>query len=313
MAHQHGESSISRYFGISVALTILFVAGEAVAGYVSNSLALLSDAGHNFADALALILSWYAVRAAHWPADAKRTYGYHRIGILAAVVNAASLILIALFIFWEASQRLFTPVPIQGGLMISVAAIAVLLNGLISIWLRGEGKHDLNVRSAYLHMLGDALSALGVVVAGTIVVLTGQNIADPVVSLLIGALILWSSWGILAEAINILMEAAPMGLDLPRLVRSIHQVVGVHDVHHLHVWTVASGIVACSLHIRVGEQSALEAQRIQQAVAEMLEHDFHIAHSTIQIEVEECHGSDCHCDRPLDPPSTPSKSPGLGL
>jgi cobalt-zinc-cadmium efflux system protein len=298
MEHQQGNPNIGRYFGVSVALTLLFVAGEAVAGYVSNSLALLSDAGHNFADALALIFSWYAVRAAQWPADSKRTYGYHRIGILAAVVNAASLVLIAVFIFWEAVHRILSPVPIQGGLMIGVAATAVLLNGLISIWLHAEGKHDLNVRSAYLHMLGDAFSALGVVVAGIIVVLTGQSIVDPLVSLLIGGLILWSSWGVLTEAINILMEAVPKGVDLPQVVQSIHQVLGVEDVHHLHIWTVASGIVACSLHIRVGEQSALEAQRIQQAVAEMLEHDFGIAHSTIQIEVEECQGNSCHCDRP---------------
>jgi cobalt-zinc-cadmium efflux system protein len=294
--------------GISIALTVLFVVGEAVTGYLSNSLALLSDAGHNFADALALIFSWYALRAAKWPADAKRTFGYHRIGILAAVVNAFSLVLIALFIFWEAVHRLRSPVPIQGGLMIGVALTAVLLNGLISIWLHAEGKHDLNVRSAYLHMLGDAVSAVGVVAAGVIVSVTGQSIADPVVSLLIGALILWSSWGILTEAVNILMEAVPKGLDMPQLVQAIHQVHGVLDAHHLHVWTVASGIVACSLHIRVSSQSALDAQRIQQAVAEMLEHDFHISHSTIQIEVEVCGVTGLHCVMPSDTPSMPSKS-----
>lgn len=298
MPHHHDGSSIGRYIGFSIVLTALFVVGEVVAGYVSNSLALLSDAGHNFADVLALIFSWYALRAAQWPADAKRTYGYHRIGILAAVVNAVSLVLIALFIFWEAIHRLRAPMPIQGGLMIGVASVAVLLNGLISIWLHGEGKHDLNVRSAYLHMLGDALSAVAVVAAGIVVSVTGRNIADPVVSLLIGALILWSSWGILTEAVGILMEAVPKGFDLPQVVQAIHQVPGVLDAHHLHVWTVASGIVACSLHLRVGEQSALDAQRIQQAVAEILEHDFQISHSTIQIEVEVCGVSGLHCDMP---------------
>jgi cobalt-zinc-cadmium efflux system protein len=308
MARQHDQPAIGRYFGISIALTALFVAGEAIAGYLSNSLALLSDAGHNFADALALIFSWYALRASQWPADAKRTYGYHRIGILAAVANAVSLVLIALFIFWEAVHRLLAPVPIQGGLMIGVALTAVLLNGLISLWLHGEGKHDLNVRSAYLHMLGDALSAVGVVIAGIIVSVTGQSIADPLVSLLIGALILWSSWDVLTEAISVLMEAVPKGLDLPQVVQSIHQVPGVLDVHHLHVWTVASGIVACSLHIRVSEQTVLDAQRIQQAVAELLEHGFQIAHSTIQIEVGECNGNGCHCDRSSNGSSALSKS-----
>jgi cobalt-zinc-cadmium efflux system protein len=145
-------------------------------------------------------------------------------------------------------------------------------------------------------MLGDALSAVGVVIAGIIVAATGQTIADPLVSLLIGALILWSSWGILTEAVAVLMEAVPQGLDVPKVVQSIRQVPGVLDVHDLHVWTVSSGMAACSLHIRVGEQSALEGQRIQQAVAEMLEHDFRIAHSTIQVEVETCGVSGLHCD-----------------
>ncbi len=301
MTHQQGASALQRYIGVSIALTVLFVVGEAAAGYLSNSLALLSDAGHNFADALALIFSWYAVRAAQWPADAKRTYGYHRIGILAAVVNAVSLVLIALFIFWEAVHRLLSPVPVEGGLMIGMALTAVLLNGLISFWLHGEGKHDLNVRSASLHMLGDALSAVGVVIAGVIVSVTRQSIADPAVSLLIGILILWSSWGILTEAIGVLMEAVPKGLELPQVVQAIHQVPGILDVHHLHVWTVASGIVACSLHIRVSQQTVLDAQRIQQAVAEMLEEGFHISHSTIQIEVEECGASGHHCDMPSTP------------
>jgi len=296
MAHSHSRLVTGRFVGVSIVLTALFVAVEAVAGYWSNSLALLSDAGHNFTDALALVFSWYAVRASRWPADAKRTFGYHRAGILAALINAGSLVLIALFVFWEAVQRLNSPEPVQGGLMIGVALAAVLLNGLISIWLHAEGKHDLNIRSAYLHMLGDALSAVGVVIAGVVVTATGQTIADPLVSLLIGALILWSSWGILTEAVRVLMEAAPKGLDVAKVVQSVCQVPGVLDVHDLHVWTVTSGMTACSLHIRVVEQSALEGQRIQQAVAAMLEHDFRIAHSTIQVEVETCGVNGLHCD-----------------
>ncbi|HMF13967.1 MAG TPA: cation diffusion facilitator family transporter [Gemmataceae bacterium] len=296
MAHAHSRLVTGRFVGVSIVLTTLFVAAEAIAGYWSNSLALLSDAGHNFADALALVFTWYAVRASRWPADAKRTFGYHRAGILAALINAGSLVLIALFIFWEAVRRLNSPEPVQGGLMIGVALAAVLLNGLISVWLRAEGKHDLNIRSAYLHMLGDALSAVGVVIAGVIVIATGQTIADPLVSLLIGVLILWSSWGILTEAVNVLLEAVPKGLDVAKVVQSVCQVPGVLDVHDLHVWTVTSGMTACSLHIRVVEQSALEGQRIQQAVAAMLEHDFRIAHSTIQVEVETCGVNDLHCD-----------------
>jgi hypothetical protein len=178
MAHVHGGSGMGRYIGFSIVLTALFVAGEAAAGYWSNSLALISDAGHNLADVLALVFSWYAVHASKWPADSKRTFGYHRVGILAALVNAVSLVLVALFIFWEAAHRLNSPEPVQGGLMIGVALAAIVVNGIISFWLHADAKNDLNVRSAYLHMLGDALSAVGVVIAGIIAATTGATIAD---------------------------------------------------------------------------------------------------------------------------------------
>jgi cobalt-zinc-cadmium efflux system protein len=296
MPHVHAGPTTGRRLGLSIILTLTFVVGEAVAGYLANSLALLSDAGHNFADALALILSWYAVRLARRPADARRTFGYHRAGVLAALVNAVSLVLIALFIFWEAIQRLRNPEPVQAAPMIGVAVIAVLLNGLISLWLRGEAQHDLNIRSAYLHMLGDAISAAGVVIAGVVLALTGNAIADSIVSLLIGVLILWSSWDILTEAVDVLLEAAPRSLDLARLVQAIQQVPGVQNVHDLHVWTISSGMAACSCHILVGDQSARDSQRVQQAVTELLDHEFHITHATIQVEVEQCgHGDDLHC------------------
>jgi cobalt-zinc-cadmium efflux system protein len=306
MAHDHGGPVTGRYVGVSILLTALFVVGEGVAGYLSNSLALLSDAGHNLADALALVFSWYAVRASRWPADDRWTFGYHRVGILAALANAVGLVLIALFIFWEAAHRLRSPEPAQGLVMIGVALAAAVLNGVISAWLHAEGKRDLNIRSAYLHMLGDAVSALGVVLAGIVVAATGWTIADPLVSLLIGALILWSSWGVLTEAVGVLMEAVPRGLDVPKLVQSVRDVPGVLDVHDLHVWTVTSGMAACSLHIRVGDQSVLEGQRIQRAVADRLEHDFDIAHSTIQVEVETCGVRDLHCNMRSVAPHEPS-------
>src|SRR5262249_29692016 len=154
-------------------------------------------------------------------------------------------------IFWEAAQRLRAPEPVASGPMIAVALAAVLLNGVISAWLHGDAQRDLNVRSAYLHMLGDAVSALGVVAAGVVVALTGSALADPLVSLLIGVLILWSSWGILTESVNVLLEAAPPGLDMAALERGIREAPGVRGVHDLHVWTVASGIVACSCHVVV--------------------------------------------------------------
>jgi len=237
-AHAARGSNLEGRLVWSVLLTSAFVLGEALAGYLSHSLALLSDAGHNFSDVLALTLSWYALRLGKRRADARRTYGYHRVGILAALANAVSLVVIALFIFWEAYQRLQSPAPVAGGVVIGVAIAAVVLNGLISLWLRSDARHDLNVRSAYLHMLGDALSAVGVLVAGLIVSLTKNPIADPVASLLIGLLLLWSSWSVLAEATNILLEAAPKGLDMPAVERAIRAVPGVIDLHDLHVWSV---------------------------------------------------------------------------
>jgi cobalt-zinc-cadmium efflux system protein len=296
MTHGHAHGPVvGRRLGLAVLLTVAFVAGEAAAGWWANSLALLADAGHNLADALALALSWYAVRIARRPADPRRTYGYHRVGILTALANAVSLVVIALLIFWEALQRLRHPEPVQSAPMIAVALIGVLLNGLISVWLHRGAKHDLNIRSAYLHMLGDAVSAAGVVVAGGVVALTGAAAADPVVSLLIGGLILWSSWGVLAEAVDVLMEAAPRGLDMAALERGIREVSGVLGVHDLHVWTVASGIVACSCHIVVAEQSVRSGQQVLRAVAGVLHSRFGVTHTTVQVEVEGCDPDDMYC------------------
>lgn len=284
-----------RRLALSVAFTAAFVLAELVAGLASRSLALVSDAGHNFADALALILSWYALTASRRPANASRTFGYHRVGILAALVNAVTLVVIALWIFWEAFERLREPAPVRSGLMIGVALAALLLNTVISLWLRGEAKHDLNVRSAYLHMVGDALSALGVALAGVIVAVTGSPLADPAVSLLIGGLILWSSGGILTEAVTVLLEAAPASLNMAALEQAIRGVSGVMDVHDLHVWSVASGIVACSCHILVAEQSIRSGQQVLKAVAELLEHEYGITHTTVQVEVEGCEPNDMYC------------------
>jgi cobalt-zinc-cadmium efflux system protein len=298
--HTHASEATGRRLGLSVALTLAFVVGEGVAGYFANSLALLSDAGHNFADALALLFSWYALWMARKPPDAKRTFGYHRVGILAALVNAVCLVIIALVIFSEAVQRVRFPQSVQGGLMIGVALVALLLNGVISLWLRGDARHDLNIRSAYLHMLGDAVSAFGVVLAGIVVALTGNVLADPMVSVLIGVLILCSSWGILREAVNVLLEAVPTGLDLRMLEEAIRNVPGILNAHDLHVWTVSSGIVACSCHILVAEQSARSGQQIMRAVTDMMNHRFGITHTTIQVEVEGCGPNEIHCAlRPL--------------
>jgi cobalt-zinc-cadmium efflux system protein len=294
-SHSHEADANNPRLGLSIVLTLAFVVGEAIAGYFAHSLALMSDAGHNLTDALALILSWYAVHAAKRPATAERTFGSHRMGILAALANALTLVAIGAIIIWEAIQRFAAPEPVKSGPMIWVALVAILLNGLIGFWLRGGAKEDLNIRSAYLHMLGDAVSAFGVVLAGIYVSFTGSTLADPFVSLLIGGFIIWSSWGIIVEAVNVLLEATPKGFDMAKLDDSIKSVHGVLSVHDLHVWTVASGILSFSCHILVSEQSIRSGEQILKAVAKMVEHDFHITHTTIQVEVEGCDSLDMYC------------------
>jgi cobalt-zinc-cadmium efflux system protein len=294
-AHHHGATHAGQRLAWSTVITLSFVVTEVIAGYFSNSLALLSDAGHNFADALALIIAWYGVWIAQKPSTARRTFGYHRVGTLAALVNSVSLVVIALLIFWEAAQRLGRPAPVRSSPMIIVAAVAIAMNAAISFWLRRDAKKDLNIRSAYIHMVGDAISALGVVIAGVIVALTGASIADPLVSILIGMLILASSWGILKESVDILLEAMPAGMNIAEVEATIARVHGVLAVHDLHVWTIGSGMVCCSCHVMVNEQSVRSGENVLRGVNEQLRSRFSIDHTTIQVEVEGCDPNDMFC------------------
>jgi cobalt-zinc-cadmium efflux system protein len=280
---------------LSIVVTVAFVIGEAITGLTAHSLALISDAGHNFADALALALSWYGLRSALRPSSPKRTFGYHRIGILTALVNALFLVLIAIFIFWEALGRLQQPEPVQSGPMIVVAVIALGVNTVISLWLRGGARHDLNVRSAYLHMVGDAISALGVLLAGIVVATMGSYAADAFVSILIGVLILGSSWGVLKESVNVLLESIPAGMSMAQVEQCIRKVHGVLAIHDLHVWTIGSGVICCSCHIMVAEQSVRSGEQVLRAVNAELRHHFAIGHTTIQVEVEGCAQDDMYC------------------
>jgi cobalt-zinc-cadmium efflux system protein len=294
-SHDHGATPTRRRLVFSILITLLFVFVEVIAGYFSGSLALISDAGHNFADALALIFAWYGVWIALKPSTARRTFGYHRVGTLAALVNSVSLVVIALLVFWEAIDRLRHPQLVHSTPMIIVAVMALVMNTVISLWLRGGAKKDLGVRSAYVHMLGDAISAAGVVVAGLVVAFTGASIADAVVSILIGILILGSSWGILKESVNVLLEAIPAGMNMVEVEQTIANVHGVLEVHDLHVWTIGSGMVCCSCHVMVNEQSVRSGENVLRAVTEELEHNFGIAHTTIQVEVEGCDPNDMYC------------------
>jgi len=281
--------------GAAVALTLVFVLVEAAVGWFAHSLALLSDAGHNLADAAALGFSWYALWIAGKPSHEGMTFGYHRVGIFAALANAVSLVLIAVFIGWEAIARISQPEIANGQVMIAVALAGITVNLAIGLWLHKGSKADLNIRSASLHMLGDAVSAFGVVIAGVLVATMHRPLADPVVSLLIAGLILYSSYGVLIESATVLLEGTPAGMDMPAVIAAIKRVGGVIDVHDLHVWMVGPGVVACSCHIVVAEQSIREGQQVLRAVVHDIEHRFQITHTTVQVEVEGCDADDMYC------------------
>ena len=298
--HAHGGSHAprnvsGRTMGAAVALTLVFVVVEAVCGWLAHSLALLSDAGHNLADAAALGFSWYALWISNKPSHHGMTFGYHRVGVFAALANAVSLVVIAVLIGWEAIARIRQPEVANGAVMIGVAAAAIVVNALIGVWLHRGSKDDMNIRSAYLHMLGDAVSAFGVVIAGVLVAATHTRLADPVVSLLIAGLILYSSYGVLSESATVLLEGTPAGMDMPAVIAAIKNVGGVLEVHDLHVWMVGPGVVACSCHIVVAEQSIREGQQVLRAVVHDIEHRFHITHTTVQVEVEGCDADDMYC------------------
>jgi cobalt-zinc-cadmium efflux system protein len=295
-SHTHAPGSAQeRTLRSALVLTLVFVGVEALCGWYGPSLALLSDAGHNLADAAALGFSWYAVSIAGKRSHHGMTFGYHRVGVLAALANAVSLVFIALLIGWEAFDRIRNPAVANGPLMIGVAGIAIVVNIVIGLWLHEDSKGDINIRSAYLHQIGDAASALGVVIAGVLVASTGQSLADPLVSLLIAGLILYSSYGVLSESATVLLEGTPGGTDMPAVIAAIKGVAGVLDVHDLHVWMVGPGVVACSCHIVVAEQSVREGQQVLRAVVEVLKRRFHITHTTVQVEVEGCEDNDMYC------------------
>jgi cobalt-zinc-cadmium efflux system protein len=297
--HAHGPLQ-GPMLWLSLVVTLAFVAAEAIAGHFARSLALLSDAGHNFTDALGLGLAAYAVWVARKPANARKTFGYHRVAILTALFNAATLILIALGILYAAWQHFSNPMPVDSGLMLWVAGAAVLMNTAVAAMLRGGAKDNLNSRAAYLHMAGDALSALAVLAAAAVIKATGWTYADPSVSILIALFILWSSLGIVREATDILLEATPKGIDIDELACAIRGVAHVQAVHDLHVWTVTDGLNFLSCHVEVADTNTMaECASIVRQINDRLSGEYGIAHATIQTEIAGCCVSASPGDQPL--------------
>lgn len=300
-AHTHSHidglsQKTSWRLGLSLGLTLAFVGIEIIAGLWGNSLALLTDAAHNFTDVLALGLSWYAMRKAMQPANARKTFGYHRAGILAAMVNSTTLALISLGIFYEAWQRFISPPEVNSGILVGVGLVAFVINA-VTAWLIKEGsEHDLNMRSAFIHLMGDVLSTLGAVLAGVIIFFTRWNWLDPLVSVLIGLLILWNAWGILRETIHILLESTPADIDIEKMVGEMNEVPGVKGIHDLHVWSINQERRLLSAHIITEDVPISRGTLIQGQLNELLAHRYGIAHATLQLECACCTQAELFCE-----------------
>jgi cobalt-zinc-cadmium efflux system protein len=289
--HVHGEAGPTRVLKISLAATLAYIVLLVGAGIRSHSLALLSEAGHNLSDFLALLLSLVAVYFQARPASSTKTYGYHRAGVLAALVNASSLVAVSFFIFYEAFRRWQHPQHVQARMMMWVAAAGVLMNGAIALLLyrssRGGGSgsgSDVNIRSALLHEVGDTLSTAAVIAGGWAILVTGNYWIDSALSFGIGVLILWSGFGIVRETLNILLEGTPRGMKLELVERAIRSIEGVNDVHDLHCWSIGSETRALSCHIAIADIPPSISERILRDVKECLLRDFRIYHTTIQFE-----------------------------
>ncbi|MBI4285377.1 MAG: cation transporter [Chloroflexi bacterium] len=300
------EAVGSRSLRLSLFIVLGVMLAEVVGGLLSNSLALLSDAGHMLTDALALGLSLFAMTIARRPASATKTYGYHRAEIMAALANGSILLLIALYIFYEAYQRFDEPPEVRTGLMLGVAIVGLLANMAGIMLLRRVSHLTLNIKAAFWHVIGDTISSVGVIVAAIIIAMTGWRYADPVAAIVIGCIILWGAVVLVRESVDILLEAVPGHIRLDKVEETIKQAPGVVAVHDLHVWTLTSGIYALSAHLMINDQMVSRTGEIVDTVNRELDEHFRITHTTLQLECERCEscpsGFVCEIKRPESEP-----------
>ncbi len=281
--HNHTHGMARKTLRLAFFLTLIILVAEVSGGLVANSLALLSDAGHVLTDIFALGLAWFATAQADRPPNARNTFGYHRVGILAALINALTLILITLWIVWEAIQRVQHPQPVQPLVMFLSATIGIGVNLVIGFGLQKE-KENLNVRAAALHVFGDIGASFGVILSGALILLTGWYLADPLLSLGIAVLIALGAWRVLRETTEILLEAVPKDVNLTALVHDLVQVDGVENVHDLHVWCIASGMYSLSCHAQIGDLPPSQSSTILLSLETMLREKYRIGHTAIQFE-----------------------------
>jgi len=287
------DTSIKR-LGWSLVVTLIIFIAEVLGGILSNSLALLSDAGHVLTDAFALGLSLIALLIMRRPSDYKATYGYQRVGLLAALINGISLVVIAIFIFIEAYKRFHSPPEINSSVMLSIAT-AGLAGNLIMVWILGHKHQDLNIKSAWLHVLGDTVSSAGVIIAGLIIKFTGWMLADTIASGIVGCMIIIGGTRVIKEALWILLDLSPMGFHAEDLSTLISGIPGVRNVHDVHIWSIGHGIPAFSGHVQVNDQKISEADAIRKEIEHLLS-DQGIKHAVIQMECADCCNNGIFCN-----------------
>lgn len=275
-----------RKLGWAVGLTGATFVAEAVGGFLTNSLALLSDAGHMFTHLLALAVSLLAVIFSHRPPTERRTFGLNRLEILAALFNGATLFLITLGIFYEAYRRFLEPVPIATGAMLLIASLGLAVNLSCAWILRGSDQRDLNIRGAFIHLLSDTFSSVVVIVGALAISISGMTVLDPILSVLICVAILYWAFRLVLDSVDVLLEATPRDVDIQGVIEGLRRIPGVRDVHHLHVWTITSGIYALSAHLDVDDLKVSETEKLAQKAEQFLRERFHINHTTFQFECQ---------------------------
>jgi cobalt-zinc-cadmium efflux system protein len=293
--HHHHHASVTRKLTIATAANVLVVIAEIAVGLYAGSLALIGDALHNLTDAAALVIALVAVRLELRKPTHQKSFGYQRAGILAAFINAGLLAAFTVFLFRESWERLQHPQDVHTMAMLVAAAVALLVNAGTAISIHHESREDVNVRGAFVHMVGDAVSSAGIIVAAILIRLTGSTKWDAVVSILIGLLILWSSYGVLRESMNLLLEGTPSGIDPDAVTRSLGEIDGVHGVHHLHIWALGPSSPALSCHLMVGDVPVKNTAGLLEEITAMLARDYRIVHTTIQFEFAECAVGDPYC------------------
>jgi cobalt-zinc-cadmium efflux system protein len=287
-SHSHLDASIAGRLRYAIILTGITLAAEVAGGIWTNSLALLSDAAHVFLDLFALLLSLGAIRLASLPATDTRTFGWHRAEVFASFINGATVFLMAVGIFYEAALRLYRPEEVKSLPMLLIAAIGLAMNLMAAKALHGHAHDDLNVRSAFLHVVGDAAASLGVIAGGLVMYYTGWYVLDALISAAIGVVIFSGSWRVIRESSHILLEGVPRGLSVAAVADDIRAVEGVADVHHLNIWTICSHILALSAHIDVVPEQKRGQARVLRTIEEMLLSRHHISHTTLQVECTRC-------------------------